>query len=313
MMASMLQIAHPGRAITLLFVAAIITLGACDPPPTGTSATVSETNTTTAGAGGTLDLDGVSAELIITRQRDLLDRGLINVLVHNDSDHDLLITDRQLVSAFFDTVPAKTRNTLIGPGRQVAVQVPYGTTNDCIDQATADAALVVTASNDAQTTPTSVARLALGGTDILDGIRGKQCTARAFADATDSEFVGTTIDDETVRTTLVITRTDGAQDISLGVIRGTVLIGTRRLEDVTVDELASTDRAIEVPLEFVVNRCDPHAMAEVTKRFGTEVEISVDGSEPFSVPIDVTSLTPDFEAIVERCRERTAASTDPGS
>jgi len=306
MMAAMPRVAHPGRAIARSFVVAatIAVLGACRSASPQASSTISEADTATITAG-TVDLDGISAELIITRQRDLLDRGLINVLVHNDSDHDLLITDRQLVSTFFDTTPADRRNTLIGTGRQIAVQVPYGTTDDCDDPMTVEAALVVTASNDAQTTPVSVARLDLEGTDILDGIRGKQCTARAFAEATDTTFVGTTVDDQTVRTTLVITRTEGTPDISLGTIRGTVLIGTRRIDAVTVDEMASTDQAIEIPLEFVVNRCDPHAMAEVTKRFGTEFEISVAGSGPFSIPIDVTSLTPDFETIVQNCREQT--------
>ncbi|TFH13326.1 MAG: hypothetical protein E4H05_11130 [Acidimicrobiales bacterium] len=309
MIAAMLRFVHLDRAVARpLVAAAIIVLGACGPPSPQTSSTVSEANTTAITAG-TVDLDGVSAELIITRQRDLLDRGLVNVLVHNDSNHDLLITDRQLVSTFFDTTPAERRNTLIGAGRQIAVQVPYGSTEDCDDPTTVEAALVVTASNDAETTPVSVVRLDLEGTEILDGIRGKQCTARAFADATDTAFVGTTVDDQTVRTTLVITRTEGTADISLGTIRGTVLIGTRRIDDVTVDEMASTDQAIEIPLEFVVNRCDPHAMAEVTKRFGTEFEMSVDGSEPFSIPIDVTSLTPDFETIVQHCREQTVDVT----
>ncbi len=298
--------AHPGQALArpLALIATIAVLGACSAASPQTSSRISEADTTTITAG-TVDLDGVSAELIITRQRDLLDRGLINVLVHNDSNRDLLITDRQLVSTFFDTAPAAPRNTLIGAGRQIAVQVPYGSTDDCDDPMTVEAALVVTASNDSETTPVSVARLDLEGTDILDAIRGKQCTASAFDEATDATFVGTTVDDQTVRTTLVITRTEGTPDISLGTIRGTVLIGTRRVDDVTVDEMASSDQTIEIPLEFVVNRCDPHAMAEVTKRFGTEFEISVDGSGPFSIPIDITSLTPEFEMIVQHCREQT--------
>ena len=309
MMAAMPRVAHLDRAVARSLVAtAVIVLGACSSASPQTSSTVSEADTT-AITTETVDLDGVTAELIITRQRDLLDRGLINVLVHNDSNHDLLITDRQLVSTFFDTTPADRRNTLIGAGRQIALQVPYGSTDDCDDPTTVTAALVVTASNDAETMPVSVARLDLGGTDILDGIRGEQCTARAFAETTDTAFVGTTVDDQTVRTTLVITRTKGTPDISLGAIHGTVLIGTRRIDDVTIDEMASTDQAIEIPLEFVVNRCDPHAMAEVTKRFGTEFEISVDGSEPFSIPIDVSSLTSDFETIVQHCREQTVDVT----
>ncbi len=39
-------------------------------------------------------LDGFTGELVITRQRDLLDRGLINVRTRNDSGQDLVITDR---------------------------------------------------------------------------------------------------------------------------------------------------------------------------------------------------------------------------
>jgi hypothetical protein len=57
-----------------------------------------------------------------------------------------------------------------------------------------------------------------------------------------------------------------------------------------------------VPLRFSVNRCDPHAVAEVTKRFGLDVEVVVGGADPASVTVDVTPIEPQLEAIVAACR-----------
>jgi hypothetical protein len=74
---------------------------------------------------------GVSGELVLTRQRDLLDRGLINVRTTNGGDESLLLTDLQLRVDGFEIPPARERTTSLRSGRTVAIQVPYGRTVDC--------------------------------------------------------------------------------------------------------------------------------------------------------------------------------------
>ncbi len=141
----------------------------------------------------------------------------------------------------------------------------------------------------------------VGGTDILDGIRAKQCASRTFDEATDVRFENTQILDGMVVTDLVIDRTSGASTVAVEGSSGTILVDAR------IDEggvmLAETDTTTTIPLTFVVNRCDPHALAEVTKRYGLDLHVSIDGAVSQPIPIDVTTLIDDLEAIVQLCRD----------
>ena len=237
---------------------------------------------------------------MITRQRDLLDRGLVNVLTHNDSGHDVLITDRELVADFFDGSPAELRTTSVRDGRQIAIQVPYGVADDCTTDAAVSAELVFTYTTGAVATPRSVS-VPVGGTDILDGIHAKQCAARTFDEATDVRFENTQILDGMLVTDLVIDRTGGASTVAVEGSSGTILVDARIDERGVV--LAETDTTTTIPLTFVVNRCDPHALAEVTKRYGLDLHVSIDGAVSQPIPIDVTTLIDDLEAIVQLCRD----------
>jgi hypothetical protein len=248
-------------------------------------------------------VDGVTGEVILTRQRDLLDRGLINVLTRNESESSLLLSDIELIAAFFVGEPAAERPISLRSGRQVAIQVPYGVTTDCDVEGTVTADLAFTYTTDEHPEPIA-ARIGLDGTGILETIRARQCTTQRFDEATRARFEGTEVVDGTVVTRLVIEPTGTTTGLAVSAVSGTILVDARTSDDWYGAQLG--DELVAIPLTFVVNRCDPHALAEVTKRYGLALAVSVDGAEPVDVAVDVGELVGDLEAIVEQCTAATA-------
>ena len=247
-------------------------------------------------------LDGFTGQLVITRQRDLIDRGLINVLTMNGTADDVYITDRALVADFFENSAAPVRRSWVPPGRSVALQVPYGTTIDCTTNEPVRAHLRITYTlGDEELEHTT--DIALEGADILDAIRAEQCTQRTFEASTHLAFEDVAVVDEVLVATITIARTSGESSFVIEGANGTILIGVETddgFQPVTIDG----PTVVALPVTFVVNRCDPHALAEVTKRYGLDLFVAVDGQPAQAINVDVTALTPLLEEIVERCRQQ---------
>lgn len=248
---------------------------------------------------------GVTGELIITRQRDLLDRGLINVQFQNDSELVMEMTDRQLVADHFATDPAPPRTSRIPNGRPVHLQVPYGMVSDCESAAPVEAALEFTYTTDTDGDPARGV-VQLTGTELLDTIRAEQCAQLAVDDAYDVSFDAPVVDGERLTVDLVVEPiVDDAPPIEIERSNGTILV------DATVSDtpLSIADSAVRTPVVFSVIRCDPHAMAEVTKRYGLELSVSIDGAERRAVDVDVTGLGDPLEQIVANCLTRTRSGS----
>jgi hypothetical protein len=301
-----------GRALVPA-VAAMIALVGCGPdradrdPLDGTpsnSAVVPErTSYATTTAMSTALIEEVTGTLIVTRQRDLLDRGLINVMTRNESDSSLLLDNVELVADFFFAEPAAPRTISVRGGRQVAIQVPYGVTVDCDTDRPVAAALSFTYRTDTRTEPRT-ARIELDGTGILDEIRSEQCIGRRFHRATSTRFDGIRIVDGTVVTDLVIAPVGTSADLAVSAVSGTILVGVRPGEGWAGSHIDK--EPVSIPLTFVVNRCDAHALAEVTKRYGLDLSVSSGGDQPVDVGVDVTDLVDDLDAIVGECIAATA-------
>ena len=243
-------------------------------------------------------LEGLSGELVITRQRDLMDRGLINVLTRNDSGASMLMSDVAMDVDLFDTEASSPRTISVRSGRRVAIQVPYGVAVDCVIDRPVAADLIFTYVTDEDPTPRT-GSIALAGTDILDEVRAEQCATRRFETAVRTRFDNIAPAGEALSADLVIepTGTDSALEVTG--VAGTILIGVS-----TVDGwpgVALDAQPLTIPLTFVVNRCDPHALAEVTKRYGLDLAVAIGGADPISVAVDIDALVPDLEAIVEQC------------
>lgn len=72
------------------------------------------------------------------------------------------------------------------------------------------------------------------------------------------ELEGTAILDGTVATDLVSEPSGTATDLTVGAVSGTILVGVRMRAGWTGGVIGLDP--ISVPITFVVNRCDPHAL-----------------------------------------------------
>ncbi len=204
----------------------------------------------------------------------------------------------ELVADTFSSEPAPRRAVSVRSGRRVAIQVPYGLVDDCEVVSAVDAEFEFTVATDDDLSPRR-AGIDLQGTDILDTVRAEQCATRLFETVTRTRFDNTAIVDGEVTTELVIEATGSDADLVIEGASGTVLVGVRLTDERTGVHIG--DEPIVIPLTFVVNRCDPHALAEVTKRFGLDLALAIEGAEPVSVGLDVSELTGQFETAIEEC------------
>lgn len=240
--------------------------------------------------------------------RDLLDRGRVNLKMSRDDDADLVVLDKRLVADFFDPAPVETRRSVIpAAGQQVALQTLFGEVGNCDDPAGVTAAVEFTYLYGDDDT-TRVGSFPLADATTLDGIRAQACTARQVLGDHSFEFAARDVEGETLRVDLEIARLSGGAQLSIDAVEGTVLFGAetpfergtpeRRLD-------ADADRLV-LPIVFDVNRCDAHAIAETTKKFGLNLYVSVDGAEMQRVPMAIDEILPDLELMHDRCKERTA-------
>ena len=153
--------------------------------------------------------------------------------------------------------------------------------------------------NDEDPTPTE---MEIDGTDIVEDVRRRQCTAN-LVQAMSTITLLDVVDGETLMATVRIERRASGPTLVFSDSSGTVLVlAETRLAEDPVQLDASESAAVEFPVEFVVNRCDPHAIAEITKRYGLDLHVEVDGARAVPVPVDIGTLVPQLEEIVERCR-----------
>lgn len=270
----------------MLVLALLIAIGCGEAPP------------------GSDDVAGVTARLVITRQRDLLDRGLINVEFQNDSTLELTVHDRRLVATGFEIPAAPDRTSRIPNTRPVHLQVPYGQATEC-GPAPTTARLDYTYTTATGEEPVA-ASVEVAGTELLDEIRAEQCAQVTFDDLVEASFGVVTVDEEAATVALGLERRSDGPAIEVRTASGTILVGAE-LVGGPVDVPDEVGDAVDVAIVLVVNRCDPHAMAEVTKRYGLTLDVSIDGERPQSVDVPIEPVVESLETIVEACRRRTAA------
>lgn len=239
--------------------------------------------------------------------RDLLDRGRVNVRISRDDDTDFVILDKQLIVDHFTPAPVEERRTILPPdGRVVAVQTLFGELADCDSTEPLKASLVVTFTYGDDPTPKTTS---IPFTDVstLDDIRAQKCTVRRVVTDNRIELRDPVVTGETLSVDLVIGRHTGEARLGFDSIKGTVLFGIE-----TPFEPGAPERILEpgedeavIPLVIDVNRCDPHAVAETTRKFGIDLYVSVDGSESRLIDVPIDTIADDLEAMLERCKTRT--------
>src|SRR5690606_20078099 len=106
---------------------------------------------------------------------------------------------------------------------------------------------------------------------------------------------------------VTIGRRAGDAELTIHAVQGTVLFGAETPYEQGAPErtLAALADELVLPLTFDVNRCDPHAVAETTKKKGLTLWVAVDGATPQPVDVDIAPIDDDLEEILNRCKTRT--------
>lgn len=289
-----------------------LALAGCATPEEGADATVAVSTTLASDAPTTVAttdsvLDAISAVAELGYPRDLLDKGRVNVVLRRDDATDLVLLDKQLRIDGFDPAPVEERRTVVPTGRDVAVQAAFGEVVDCESPGPPAAALGVhyLLGDDATVHDGAIA---LDDTATLEDIRARFCTERQVLAENDLDFGDPAIEGETFTVDLTLRRRTGDAELTLHTLKGTVLFGFE-----TTSEQGSPERVrpsdvddLVIPLVVDVNRCDPHAVAETTRKSGLTLWISLDGADPQPVDVDISSILDEMETVLDRCRERTA-------
>ncbi|HSJ91058.1 MAG TPA: hypothetical protein VK917_03260 [Ilumatobacter sp.] len=239
--------------------------------------------------------------------RDLLDRGRVNVVVSRDGDEPFVLFDHQLRIDGFEPAPPEERRVVIpANGQRVAIQAIFGEVTDCEVPPPLAASLVVHYAVGAEADAVEGA-IALDDTTTLAAIRSRFCTARRVLAENDIALGEPVLNGETFALDITIARRTGTAELAVHAVQGTVLFGVETPFEQGAPErtLRSDASGLVLPLTIDVNRCDPHAVAETTKKKGLTLWISVDGAAAQPVDVDISSIDDDLEEILNRCKART--------
>lgn len=273
-------------------------------PPTTTSPTNPTTPTTPTTEPTLPAMDVVAA---LGYPRDLLDRGRVNVRITRDDDDEFVIFDKQLIADHFTPAPIEQRRTVVPPdGQVVALQTLLGEVTDCESSEPISAVLAVTYryGDDPDRRTTSIP---FTDASTLDQIRSQRCTVMSVLADNAIELRDPVVDGESMSVDLVVTRRRGTERLGFDSIKGTVLFGAATaIESGTPERTLAPDETSEtIPLVVDVNRCDPHAVAETTRKFGIDVYVSVGDLDAQRVEVPIDDIVDDLESMLERCKERT--------
>lgn len=248
---------------------------------------------------------GVTVVAELGYPRDLYERGRVNLVTSRPGTEPFEVLGKRLVADHFATTALDDHRSIIPAGGQpVALQTPFGAVEDCTDDAPvqAEVELRYRFGDDA-----SVRRsvIPLADATVLDDIRARQCTTTAVLAGSTVSFEALDVTGETMEVDVQIARSgDSPHDFRVDSAAGSVLLGASLREDAPWQDTAQ--RLLSVPLRLRINRCDAHAVAETTRKYGVDLWMSVDGAEAWPVPLPIGELTDEFDAMLEQCRRRTS-------
>jgi hypothetical protein len=257
------------------------------------------------------DLDDLDDLVTIVAElgypRDLLDRNRVNLVVTRPDTEPFEIVTKQLrMSGYEPDAPEERRTIIPGNGQRVALQTLLGTVTDCDRSTPMAAALDVTYRFGGDPTLHTTS-LTVDDVTTLADIRTRHCTAemigRDFRVGFDDVTVD--VDDETATATVTIERVAGDESLVIETITGTVLVGVEVLVAPDERSLPTGTSSLSLPVRFDVNRCDSHAVAETTRRYGVDLWIGTADVAGQRIAVDIGAIEDHLAAMVARCQART--------
>ena len=294
---------HRARRFAAISVLAVTT-AACGGgerevvPSSGQAALANDTTTSTTTTGApeprtpsprnqgilTEDaLDSVDVWTWIGQQRHLEGTRRVTVPVQFMSEEAVTVTGIALRTPHFDPLPPEPKESLLHPGRKVALQVDLGTPR-CgpLPDEPPRVHLTVRQGDD----PARDLVLPVP-TWLLDTLRERECAVAALSEAVSVRFGefdppdGITLDTE-----LVVERRDSTDPVEIERVAGSVLLTlTPATLGPPVATMTPSAAVAQIPVEVSATRCDAHGLAGSQKTFVFSVWVAVGGAEPVYVEV----------------------------
>lgn len=210
----------------------------------------------------TAPLDAVT----VAQHRHLEGTQRIFVALHADEGSDVVVRSIAIATPLFEPVPAEDKESRIGAGQTVDVQVDLGSAV-CPDPASASPPQAVLEIDvDGQAVGEAVVDLP---DDYLLDRHTRDCAVRAIDETATIALEGGERDGAVVRTVLVLRRQGGDLPVAVEQVQGSVLL-TMLAETPPAEGrplvVLDGDEA-RLPLRFEANRCDPHSVSASRKTY----------------------------------------------
>jgi hypothetical protein len=239
---------------------------------------------------------GIEAEAVQLRT-DAAVGGQVQVRVTDTGGEPFTVTSVAIDSPGFAPLPDRAVDAAYAPGQTIDLPTPFGEV--VCDRAAEPAAarLTVVRPDGAG----EVLRVPLAAEDLTE-IHTDTCGARAALAVAGVTVTGLAVDGEAATGSLVLTRTgDDDRAVTVTRLEGNVLYGAGADLPRTLEEGAAS---LQLPVEFTMARCDPHALAEVKQpyRFLLGVRVGEDAEVPVDLPLEQAQRDVLFALVDAACR-----------
>ncbi|MGY1736353.1 hypothetical protein [Geodermatophilus sp. SYSU D00684] len=282
------------RTAAVLAVLLCAACGSAGPSAAEPASPVSPSSTPAPGPA-VPPVPGIEAEAVELRTDAALG-GQVQVRVTDTGTEPFTVTAVAIDSPGFAPLPGRAVTAAYAPGRTIDLPTPYGEV--VCDRAAAPAAARLTVVRPDGRTETLRVPLAAG---TLGRIHDERCAVRAVLAVAGVAVTGLTSDGNAVAGSLVLTRAGGDdRPVTVTRLEGNVLY------DVAADlprTLEAGEPTLEVPVEFTMARCDPHALAEVKQPylFVLGLQAGDDDEVPADLPLDQAQRDVLFGLVATAC------------
>jgi hypothetical protein len=246
------------------------------------------------GDAGELDAgepERVRLEATATRSSLFDSQRTFRLELHNVGDGEVVVDTVQLASPMFVEVPPAERGTVLQPGQQLLIPLPFG--ESACPEGEGPTSLRVVSSGEALEVP-----LAQHPEDVLGDLHALECEQAAVGEAVDLSFGDAWVPTGPRSASgAVVVAARGTTAPTIEAVEGNIVFGIR----IGAGVLPAIST---FPIEVVVDRCDTHALIESKRTFKFPLEVSLDGGPPVAYVLQAEVGTPAravFADLIQAC------------
>jgi hypothetical protein len=219
----------------------------------------------------------------VEQSRDNENRGLFQLVLHNDGEVPVAVRRVQLRSPGYRVVAGTVFDDVVRPGRRIAFPVEHGAPVCAVE---GPAGSVVVAGLRSDGGSTREVRLPVPDDDpVLPRLHARDCALERLGSEVDLALdPGWVRTGDVVTGSLSLTRRGGSAPVRVTDVQSSILFLLRPTGPLPL-ELPADGRRATLPVEVRAVRCDPHALIESKRSYTFPVFVAVGAAEPLQVPV----------------------------